>query len=75
MKKTEYFLGQTIYNQPNPQNAIDEAVKKRNLFLENNANKIEEIEEERIQLSSVHYSNSGTIYHYIVISLTYYPKA
>ncbi len=69
LKKTEYFLG--LSSQYDPQQAINNAIVKRDKFISTNAANIEEIVEENIQVDP--YTPQFNQY-YCVISLTYYPK-
>ena len=68
MKKTEYFLVQVAWNQP--QTGIEQVIKKRDAFIEKNKASIGKIDEEDIKIEYMQGANQ-TLF---VIKLTYFPK-
>lgn len=73
MKKTEYFTSSSVrFNDLN--NAVEDAKKKRDSFLNENEEKIAKIESEDIKVVSGSPANNYLNNVMVIIRLTFYPK-
>lgn len=72
VKRTEYFFGRASSNDAwDPKKAMDDAIIKRNEFLEKNKDSIEEVISETIQVNPA----SPTFNQfYCILSLSYFSK-